>query len=74
MGDLISPGIQVKEKDLTTSVAAGATSVGAFAGIFEKGPISQVVIIDSEESLNEFLDTEPGRREKFDHNIFMIKF
>ena len=51
MADLISPGVQVKEKDLTTSVAAGATSIGAFAGIFEKGPISQVIIIDSEESL-----------------------
>ena len=51
MADLISPGVQVKEKDLTTSVASGATSVGAFAGIFEKGPISQVIIIDSEESL-----------------------
>ena len=51
MASLISPGVQVKEKDLTTSVAAGATSVGAFAGIFEKGPISQVIIIDSEESL-----------------------
>ena len=51
MADLISPGVQVKEKDLTTSVASGATSVGAFAGIFEKGPISQVIIVDSEESL-----------------------
>ena len=51
MADLISPGVQVKEKDLTTSVASGATSVGAFAGIFEKGPISQVIIIDSEETL-----------------------
>ena len=51
MADLISPGVQVKEKDLTTSVASGATSIGAFAGIFEKGPIDQVVIIDSEETL-----------------------
>ena len=51
MASLISPGVQVKEKDLTTSVASGATSVGAFAGIFEKGPISQVIIIDSEERL-----------------------
>ena len=51
MASLISPGVQVKEKDLTTSVAAGATSIGAFAGIFEKGPISQVIIIDSEETL-----------------------
>ena len=51
MADLISPGVQVKEKDLTTSVASGATSIGAFAGIFEKGPISQVIIVDSEERL-----------------------
>ena len=51
MADLISPGVQVKEKDLTTSVASGATSIGAFAGIFEKGPISQVIIVDSEEKL-----------------------
>ena len=51
MADLISPGVQVKEKDLTTSVAAGATSIGAFAGIFEKGPIDQIIIIDSEETL-----------------------
>ena len=51
MVDLISPGVQVKEKDLTTSVAAGATSIGAFAGIFEKGPISEVIVIDSEETL-----------------------
>ena len=53
MASLISPGVQVKEKDLTTSVAAGATSIGGFAGIFEKGPIDQVVIIDSEERLVE---------------------
>ena len=51
MVDLISPGVQVKEKDLTTSVAAGATSIGAVAGIFEKGPISEVIVIDSEETL-----------------------
>ena len=60
MGDLISPGIQVKEKDLTTSVASGATSVGAFAGIFEKGPISQVIIVDSEERLVEIFGKPNG--------------
>ena len=60
MGDLISPGVQVKEKDLTTSVASGATSVGAFAGIFEKGPISQVVIVDSEERLVEIFGKPNG--------------
>ena len=60
MADLISPGVQVKEKDLTTSVASGATSIGAFAGIFEKGPISQVVIVDSEERLVEIFGKPNG--------------
>ena len=60
MADLISPGVQVKEKDLTTSVASGATSVGAFAGIFEKGPISEVIIVDSEASLVEIFGKPNG--------------
>ena len=46
-------------------------NIAGFVGIGDKRALK---IIDSEESLNEFLDTEPGRREKFDHNIFMIKF
>ena len=60
MASLISPGVQVKEKDLTTSVASGATSVGAFAGIFEKGPIDQVIIVDSEERLVEIFGKPNG--------------
>ena len=51
MGDLVSPGVQVKEIDLTTTVRSEPTSIGAFAGIFQKGPIEQVVTIDSEETL-----------------------
>ena len=51
MGDLVSPGVQVKEKDLTTTVRSEPTSVGAMAGIFTKGPVSEVVTIFSEEEL-----------------------
>ena len=51
MGDLVSPGVQVKEKDLTTTVASEPTSVGAMAGIFTKGPVSEVVTLFSEEEL-----------------------
>ena len=51
MGDLVSPGVQVKEKDLTTTVRSEPTSVGAFAGVFQKGPISQVTTVSSEEQL-----------------------
>ena len=51
MVDLISPGVQVKEKDLTTTVRAEPTSIGGFCGIFAQGPIDEVVTIDSETTL-----------------------
>ena len=51
MVDLISPGVQVKEKDLTTTVRAEATSIGGFCGIFAQGPIDEVITIDSETTL-----------------------
>ena len=49
MGFLVSPGVQVNEVDLTNVVPAVATSIGAIAGAFEKGPVSTIVNISSEE-------------------------
>ena len=49
MGFLVSPGVQVNEVDLTNVVPAVATSIGAIAGAFQKGPVSSVVNISSEE-------------------------
>ena len=51
MGFLVSPGVQVKEIDLTNVVPAVATSIGALAGPFQKGPVSEVTTIGSEEDL-----------------------
>ena len=51
MGFLVSPGVQVNEVDLTNVVPAVATSIGAIAGAFEKGPVSSIVNISSEEEL-----------------------
>ena len=51
MAFLVSPGVQVKEVDLTNVVPAVATSIGAIAGAFEKGPVSEVTSISSEEEL-----------------------
>ena len=51
MAFLVSPGVQVKEVDLTNVVPAVATSIGAIAGAFEKGPVSSVTTITSEEDL-----------------------
>ena len=53
MAFLVSPGVQVNEIDLTNVVPAVATSIGAIAGAFQKGPVSSVVNISSEEELVE---------------------
>ena len=53
MGFQVSPGVQVNEVDLTNVVPAVATSIGAIAGAFQKGPVSSVVNISSEEELVE---------------------
>ena len=53
MSFLVSPGVQVREIDLTNVVPAVATSIGAIAGCFQKGPVSSVTNISSEEELLE---------------------
>ena len=44
MSFLVSPGVQVKEIDLTNVVPAVETSIGPIASPFEKGPVSEVTI------------------------------
>lgn len=51
MGFLISPGVEVKETDLTNIIPALATSVGGFAGFFRWGPVNTPVNISSETEL-----------------------
>jgi len=51
MSFLVSPGVHVKEIDLTNVVPAVATSIGAIAGPFERGDVSSIVNISSEEEL-----------------------
>ena len=47
----LSPGVLVKEIDLTNVVPAVATSIGAVAGAFQKGPVGEIVAIGSEKEL-----------------------
>jgi hypothetical protein len=47
----VSPGINVSEIDLTTSVPALATTVGGFAGVFAWGPVGKFILVDSENTL-----------------------
>lgn len=51
MAFLVSPGVQVKEIDLTNVVPAVSTSIGAIAGSFKWGAVEQVVQVTSEKDL-----------------------
>ena len=51
MSFLVSPGVLVKEIDLTNVVPAVDTTIGAIAGPFEKGPVSSVTLVGSEAEL-----------------------
>ena len=47
----VSPGVQVKEVDLTNVIPAVSSSIGAIAGDFSAGPILEVTTVSSETEL-----------------------
>ena len=49
MAFLVSPGVNVTEKDLTNVIPAVSTSIGAIAVVSEKGPMDEVTLISSED-------------------------
>lgn len=51
MGFRVSPGVTIREIDLTTVVPAVATTRGGFAGIFRWGPVGVVTLTTSEDDL-----------------------
>ena len=51
MSFLVSPGVHVKEIDLTNVVPSVDTTIGALAGPFTKGPVSKIVTLTSEADL-----------------------
>lgn len=48
---LLSPGVEVKEKDFSQIIPSVSSSVGAMVGRFTKGPIEVPVLISSEDEL-----------------------
>jgi hypothetical protein len=52
MGFQVSPGVQVKEVDLTNVIPAVSTSIGAFAGHFSWGPGGESKLVSSEKELS----------------------
>lgn len=51
MSFLVSPGVQVKERDLTNIIPAVSTSIGGFAGVTEWGPALEATTVSSEADL-----------------------
>ena len=51
MAFLVSPGVQVVEKDLTNIIPAVATAIGGYAGVFEWGPVLEHSTVSSEADL-----------------------
>ena len=67
MSFLVSPGVHVREIDLTNVVPAVATSIGAIAGAFQKGPVSSVTNISSEEELLEIFGRPQNSSNQFEN-------
>ena len=47
----VSPGVNISELDLTTTVPGVATAIGAISGLFRWGPVGQRVTVNSETNL-----------------------
>ena len=63
MADLLSPGVLVKEKDLTTTVQNEPTSIGAVGIVSSKGYVNEVITLGTEGSVasttgNRFVNVE----------------
>ena len=66
MAFLVSPGVQVREFDLSTVVPAVATTEGAIAGVFSWGPVEERVLVSSEKDLvNKFGEPTDNNFETF---------
>ena len=52
MASQVSPGIVIKERDLSNAVITGAQQItAAFASTFQKGPIDQIININSQKQM-----------------------
>ena len=71
----VSPGVQVKEVDLTNVVPAVSSTVGAFAGSFQWGPVDEVVTVSDAngivESFGEPKDIQSSQEDFFTAESFL---
>lgn len=63
----VSPGVVVKEEDLSSFIPAVSSTVAGFAGHFRWGPAGQIVTVDSENNLKQLFGgpTETNYEEWF---------
>jgi hypothetical protein len=66
MAFLVSPGVHVREIDLTNVVPSVQTTIGAIAGPFAKGPVSSVTTVGSEEELLQLFGKPSGTSNQFE--------
>jgi hypothetical protein len=60
MGFLVSPGVEVKELDLTNVIPALSTSIGGYTGKFNWGPVGKLITVSSENDLTEVFGKPDG--------------
>jgi len=61
----VSPGVQVKEIDLTNVIPAVSTSIGGFAGAFNWGPVEEIRTVGSEKELAAVFGTPDNDTAKY---------
>jgi phage tail sheath protein FI len=61
----VSPGVQVKEIDLTNVIPAVSTSIGGFAGAFNWGPVEEIRTVGSEKELAAVFGTPDNNTAKY---------
>ena len=71
----VSPGVQIKEIDLSNVVPAVSSTVGAFAGVFQWGPVDEVKTVSSGQQLvDEFYkpaDSDLGTEDFYSADSFL---
>ena len=60
MAELVSPGVLVKEKDLTVSVRGDATSIGGIGIMATDGPVNEVITVEDENQLADIFGKPNG--------------
>jgi len=62
----VSPGVEVKEIDLTNVIPAVSTSIGGYAGYFNWGPVNEICLVSSEKELaNKFGEPDAAHTQSF---------